>query len=122
MLCFLSQILMQIVLVPGVIYTSKNGFKELYVLRSLVEIEFIIVKLVITSIMFRITPYKIFINIWQPLIVSVGLYLCLVFMNHVSDNIPYKIVITGLAFISYFLIILQLKDNRKVIFQYIKEK
>lgn len=119
MLCFLAQIIMFVVLVPGIIYTVKMGFQELCIFRSLVELVLVVTNLIISYIVLKMSPLLLFKNIGFPLLISFCIFIFLNFIKSFGEGIIYNIIITVLAFFVYIFIIFQSKNNRNMVFQYV---
>lgn len=73
---FVTQILHLIVLVPAVYYSSLKGFQSLYVTRSIVRLELVIVQFVFMWIYAHISPLDSIRNIGSPLMASCAMVAC----------------------------------------------
>lgn len=122
MLCFIAQLLMFVVLVPGTIYSLKYGFKQLYIFRSCAELYFVLVNIVITYYALRITPLQMVRNIIPIFAASLGLYMVVSVLKPVSDALWYQITVSGVSVIAYLALMLISKQNRELIFHYILRK
>lgn len=118
-LCFLAQLLMFAILVPGVIYSLKYGFKQLYIFRSCAELYFVLVNIIITYYAFKITPYQMIRNISPIFASSFGLFIVIIAFKTVNDAIWYQIAISVVSVIVYLAFMLTSKQNRELIYQYI---
>ena len=90
-LSVLAQVLHLIVLIPAVYIAVQYSYKTLYITRSLVRFEGIIVDLIIMYTMIHISPWQMLKNIapccLATLIMAGGAYLLI----HVSPNIAYQL-------------------------------
>ena len=122
MLCFLVQFLMFIVLVPGVLYTARIGFKELYIFRSLLELEYIVVNLIICYILFKLSPFQHITNILRPIIASIVVLAFILILKPIYESVLYQIVISALGFLIYCSVIYSSKEDRKLILNHILKR
>ena len=102
------QILHLVVLIPAIIISGQFGFKALYVTRSLVRLELVIVNMIAVYIMIKQSPWKMITNILPQLVCALILgiigYLLLVFNNGVALSFVWVVLCFGVYFGSlYFL-------------------
>ena len=62
----LSQILHLAFLVPAVVISTQYGFRALYITRSFIRLQSVIVNLIILYYLIRQSPWKMFVNILSP--------------------------------------------------------
>lgn len=117
-LSVLVQWLHIIVLWPVVIVAVRYGFETLYIARSLVRVESIIVNLVVMYIFFSFSPTKMIINIMPSLLAAAVMIfvaeICLTFM----DSLAWQLCCAIISFIAYGLVIMLFSDERTVITNY----
>lgn len=113
-LSVLSQVLHIIVLWPVIIIAVKYGFEVLYICRSLVRIEGILVDLIIMWVAIGILPFKMFQNICPAFfasLVMVGVY----YLLPKSDLTQIQFMYIGICTLSYFVSISFFKTDRNIL-------
>lgn len=65
------QVLHIIVLIPAIIISGQYGFKALYVTRSLVRLEGVLVNMIAVYIMIKQSPWKMIVNVLPQVMCSV---------------------------------------------------
>ncbi len=121
-LSVLSQWLHIIVLWPVVLITVKYGFETLYIARSLVRFEGIIVNLILIYYLVRITPSQMIRNIWPSLLASVMIFIVAEIMKTQGDKIGWTIATMIVCCIVYFGIVLLFPTERKLLKRFILKK
>ncbi|MBH1939372.1 lipopolysaccharide biosynthesis protein [Mobilitalea sibirica] len=102
-LSVMVQVTQIVVLIPLLLYGAKSGFEMLYILRSFVVIEMIIVNLTIMYLTVRISPRKMILNIVPFVFCSIIMALCALGLQHVSDNLIWSIISIFICVIIYFI-------------------
>lgn len=59
-----------VVLIPAIIISGQFGFKSLYITRSLVRLELVLVNLIAVYVMIKLSPRKMLVNIMPEVISS----------------------------------------------------
>lgn len=59
-----------VILIPAIIISGQYGFKALYITRSLVRLELVLVNLIAVYVMIKQSPWKMFLNIIPQLVCS----------------------------------------------------
>lgn len=122
LLCFLAQILMSIILIPGIVYMLNYGFKSLYIFRALVEIYFVLINIIITYYALEITPWQMVKNI-VPTFFQGGIMLVIILLlKPVSENIIYQIIISIFGLVAYLIMVLLSRQNRELVLRYVFKK
>lgn len=114
-LSVLAQWLHIIVLWPTVLIAVRYGFKTLYIARSLVRLEMILVNMVIIYVVLRISPKKMIRNIIPSIIgsmVMASVYLIL----PSSDNSIIQLAYVLICILVYILTISLFKEDRRLLF------
>lgn len=120
-LSVVAQILHLVVLIPAVIISGQYGFEALYITRSLVRIELIIVNLIMVYITIRQSAWKMFANIVPELfscavMASVGFGLL-----QLNNSLILSCAWVAICVVVYFSV-LWLFPSDKVILNNLKEK
>lgn len=122
-LSVLSQVLHIVVLWPVILWSIKYGFETLYVARSLVRIELIVVNMCIMGWVIKMPVGRMFTNIMPSCIAAAAMCLVLLFPEPGGflANILYVVAAAAI----YFVVIMLFPQERKVLFnipQIIKNK
>lgn len=120
-LSVLAQWLHIIVLLPVVYWASQKGYETLYVARSLVRFELIIVNLAITYYFIKLSPLKMVVNIIPELLGSCLILLCYYSFKSFSSGLIVEICSAFVAIVLYFAFICIFKTERNVVLSYIKK-
>lgn len=115
------QILHLIVLVPAVIISGRYGFEALYITRSLVRLELVLVNLIFVYILIKQSAWRMFVNIF-PEICSCGVMAVVAFfLLKINDSMVVSFIWVAVCAMVYFatlyvfpkdrLILLSLKDK-----------
>lgn len=98
----LSQLL---ILIPSLIYGAKEGYQTLFVMRSLVSVELIIINLLTIQIALKISAAKMVKNITPELIASVLMGMIAFWLEGLGSNYVWKFFSIVLCVGCYFLIL-----------------
>lgn len=121
-LSVLAQWLHIIVLWPAILIAVKYGFEVLYVVRSWVRIELIMVNLVIVYLLIHISPTQMLKNILPAVIASLVMMLTSLSIKNIFDSILWQVLTIFICILIYILIIWQYKDERKLLEKHILKK
>lgn len=99
---FVAQILHLIVLVPVLFISAQKGFEILYISRSLVRLEFVLVQLVIIKIFFKISPLKLIGKTIPAFIGSMVMCIASIGLEKISYSILWQLISVGICIIVYF--------------------
>lgn len=115
------QILHLVVLIPAVIISGQYGFRALYITRSLVRLEMVLVNLVFVYVLIKQSPWKMFTNIIPELFSCVVMAIVGWLLLKISDNMVVSFVWIGVCAVVYFAV-LYLFPNDRVVLLNLKEK
>jgi PST family polysaccharide transporter len=121
-LSVLAQFLHLIVLAPAVYISIQHGFETLYVTRSLVRLELILVNLLIMYLVIKISPWQMLKNISYPLIASVIMGIVAFLLKTLSPSLLWQIASIVICACIYFAIVMINADNRKSLYSLISRK
>lgn len=99
---FISQVLHLIVLIPVLFICAQKGFEILYISRSLVRLEFVIVQLFIIKYFFDISPCKLIGKTLPAFICSFIMVAISLVLTHIGTSIILQIVSIMICIIVYF--------------------
>lgn len=99
---FVSQCLHLVVLIPVLVFSAQRGFETLYVSRSLVRIQFILLQLIIVKVFFKVSPLQIMSKVLPSFICSAAMAVVAVLLRQVSEAFVFQIVSVVLCIIVYF--------------------
>lgn len=108
-----------VVLWPVVLWAVQYGFETLYIARSLVRLEGIMVNLVIMYAVIKITPWQLLKNISPSLIASVAMFFVALILRPLSGSLVWTCVSIVLCSIVYIIIIMLFPKERSILTQYI---
>lgn len=120
-LSVLAQWLHIIALLPVVYWAAQKGYETLYVARSLVRFELILVNLVLTYYYIKLSPLKMVVNIIPELLGSCVILLCYYSFKAFSTGIVAEICSAFVAVILYISFICLFKTERNVIHSYVNK-
>lgn len=111
-LSVLAQWLHIIVLWPTLLIFVNKGFEALYVARSLVRLELVLVQLMIMAIVVRMNVFKMFTNILPSVTAACSMFLILLFPmpKSVLMQIIYVVICTCI----YFAVLLMFTEERNI--------
>lgn len=99
---FIAQVLHLIVLIPVLFICAQKGFEILYISRSLVRLEFVIVQLFIIKCFFNISPFKLIGKTLPAFICSLFMIGISLILAHIGTSIIWQIVSIVICIIVYF--------------------
>ena len=111
----LSQMLHLIVLIPAVIISGSYGFRALYVTRSLVRLEGVLVNLVIVYILIKQSPWKMFLNIFPEALSCVAMAGVAWELLRVNDGMVMSFVWIAVCALAYFAILCVFPQDRMIV-------
>ncbi len=117
-LSVLAQFLHLIVLCPTVLIAVKYGFEVLYVARSLVRLEIIVVNLCIMGLIIKMPVGKMFSNILPASLGSAAMLLVLLLPP--SNSIGVAILYVGIASIIYLVFVMLFQEERNLLLRLLK--
>lgn len=121
-LSVLAQVLHLIVLLPAVLIAVKYGFEALTVTRSLIRLELILVNLIIMYVVVKVSPWKMFKNVFHSIVASLIMAVAATFLKDMSVSVLWQIVSIALCAIVYFAVILVVPSNIEMLKSLIKRK
>ena len=116
-LSVLVQWLHLIVLWPVIIISSKYGFETLYISRSLVRLELIMVNLIVMWVAIGISPLKMFKNIY-PCILSTFLMASIYYVLPKASSMWTQFLYIGICSLTYFVSIFIFKTERNILLNF----
>jgi PST family polysaccharide transporter len=121
-LSVLAQVLHLIVLWPAVLIAVKYGFEALTVTRSLIRLELILVNLIIMYVVVKVSPWKMFKNVFHSIVASLIMAVAAMFLKDMSVSVLWQIVSIVLCALVYFAVILVVPSNLEMLKSLIKRK
>ncbi len=117
-LSFVAQWLHLIVLVPVIIIAANYGFKILYVSRSLIRVELILVNMLILHFLFSISAWKMLLNIMPAVVASFMMLIVALILKTISDTLLWNILSIVICAMSYLVVISLFSTERKLLASY----
>lgn len=121
-LSVLAQVLHLIVLWPAVLIAVKYGFETLAITRALVRLELILVNLIIMYVVVKVSPLKMFKNIFHSVLSALIMAAAAMVLKDLSVSIIWKLVSIIICALVYFAVILIVPANRKILKSSIKRR
>lgn len=112
-LSVLAQVLHIVVLWPTVLFAAKHGFETLYIARSLVRLELIIVNLCIVGFVIKLPVGKMFTNVLPACMAALSMLLVLFLPS--SDNFWINLGYAAIGAVIYLVVIMLFPEDRKVL-------
>ena len=110
-----AQILHLIVLVPAVIISGKYGFEALYITRSLVRIELIVVNLIMVYISIKQSAWKMFVNIIPELLSCVVMAVVGFGLLQLDNSIILSFAWVAICMVIYFSVLWLFPSDRVIL-------
>ena len=120
-LSVLVQWLHIIVLWPVVLITVRYGFETLYVARSLVRLELIIVNLAVMGIVLKFSPWKMVTNIGPSVIASIVMIIVAFVLLKFGDTIVWQLICVPICGAVYLGVILLFPEEGGIVRHYVKQ-
>lgn len=99
----IAQLCQLVVLVPSIYFTAKIGFKPLYIARSLITLELIVVNQILMKIICNFSILKMLKNTYFSYISSIIMAILAIFMQYLSSNILWSFFSIILCAAVYFI-------------------
>lgn len=110
------QILHLVVLVPAVIISGQYGFRALYITRSLVRLELVLVNLIFVYILIKQSPWKMFANILPEICSCIVMALAAFVLLIINHSIVLSFVWVGVCAAVYFAVLSLFPKDRAILF------
>lgn len=112
-LSVLAQVLHIVALWPTILIAVKYGFETLYIARSLVRLELVVVNLCIVGIAIKLSVVRMFTNVLPSCIAATSMLLVLLLPS--SGNFWVNIGYAVIGAIIYFAVIMFFPEDRKLL-------
>ena len=119
-LSVLAQWLHIIVLIPIVYWAVQQGYEVLYISRSLVRLEGILVNLGLMYYFFNFSPVKMIYNIYPEFIGCSAIIMCSYLFSQISSSLGIQFISVFIAITLYFAIVCMFKKEREIIYSFVK--
>lgn len=119
-LSVLAQVLHLIILWPAVLIAVKFGFETLAVTRALVRLELILVNLIIMYVVVKVSPWKMFKNVFHSVFASLIMAVVAMLLKDLSISIVWQFASIILCALVYFAVIIIVPANREILKSLIK--
>lgn len=101
------------VLIPAIIYGSKQGFAAVYVMRCLVSVELSLINLLVVKSVLKISPTRMIANILPPVFASLIMSVVAMMLQQMGTTMMWDIFSVGVCIIVYFVVIFMIPSMRK---------
>ena len=118
----IAQWLHLVVLLPAVCVSVKYGFETLYITRSLVRLEAVLVNVLFIYYIARITPFVLLKNIFLPSIASLIMGFMIYYLRCINDSYIWSFVVAFIGTVVYVGIISISSDYRSIIIKIVRRK
>ena len=120
-LSVLVQWLHIIVLWPVVLVTVRYGFETLYIARSLVRAESIIVNLAVMGIVLKFSPWKMITNITPSIIASVIMAVVAFILLRLGNSLAWQLICVPVCGAVYWGVILVFPEEGGIVRHYARQ-
>lgn len=121
-LSVLSQWLHMIVLFPIVLVAVEYGFETLYIARSLIRLEGILVNFIIMYIVIKISPLSMLKNVAIPLVSSLVMCCSGFILLKISSSLVWQLFSILICALIYLAIILCFPKERQLLVHFVTNK
>ncbi len=121
-LSVLAQWLHIVFLLPTVLISVKYGFEVLYISRSLIRLQMILVNMIFVYFLIRLSPIQMCVNVFKPFIASMVMMLTAFVLKNFGDSMVWQVVSAIICSSVYVLLIAMNKQDRKMVLSLIKRK
>ena len=121
-LSVLSQILHIIFLWPTVLVSVHHGFEVLYISRSLIRIQGIIVNIVLMYLVIRISPWKMIINVMPSILAAFIMFIAAYILQSISNSICWTVLSVIVCIAVYGSVIFMFPIERGELCKLMKKK
>lgn len=120
-LSVLAQLLHIVVLCPAMLIATKYSWDVIYITRSVIRLELILVNLIIMYYVVKISPKQMFSNI-LPSIISASIMGIIGWeLIPIIDTIWWQIIVVGVCTIIYVLAITKFKNEKQILFSFVRQ-
>lgn len=112
-LSVLAQWLHIVVLVPVVLIFARKGFEPLYIARSILRLESVLVDCTLMAIFIKLSPWKMMKNVFPIFLSSVVMTIMGLFLISFSDKVIWSIVCVFICTGIYLAMVFLFKDSRE---------
>lgn len=109
------QVLHLVVLIPAVIISGQYGFRALYITRSLIRLELVIVNLIFVYVLIKQSPWKMFVNILPEILSCSVMAIVAWLLLKVSNSMVLSFVWIGVCATVYFAVLYLFPGNRALL-------
>lgn len=109
------QVLHLVVLIPAVIISGQYGFRALYITRSLIRLELVMVNLIFVYALIKQSPWKMFVNILPEILSCSVMAVVAWLLLKVSNSMILSFVWIGVCAAIYFIVLYMFPNDRVLI-------
>lgn len=121
-LSVLVQVLHIVVLWPTILIAVKYGFEVLYIARSFVRLELILVNLCVMGIFIKMPILKMFVNVLPSCMAAVAMWLISIPLFRISSDVIWQIVMLLICGIVYLAVVWIFPQERVVLRNFARNK
>ena len=115
-LSVLSQFLHIIVLCPAMLIAVNYSFEIIYVTRSLIRIEGILVNLIIMYYVIKVSPLQMIVNIVPAILAALVMGVVGYILLFFDDSLWWSMLIICICMITYLSVIMLFRQERNILF------
>ena len=120
-LSVIVQLLHLIVLYPVVLISVDYGFEFLYISRSLIRLELIVVNFIAIYYLIRLTPLQIIKNVVPSILAALSMLCVIKLLLHINSNIVWKFAVAFISIVLYIFIIMFVPNERAMLLNFINK-
>lgn len=108
----LAQVLHLVVLIPAVVISIRYGFTALYLTRTFVRIESIIVNLVMIYYCIKLRPWRMLVNVMPEFAASIAMTAVATVLLQISHSVFWSFVLIAVSGLTYFAVLSVFPQDR----------
>lgn len=110
---FLSQILYLSLMLPALIFSVRYSFETVIYVRVFIRLGGMVINLIFLNYCFRISPLRMFKNVYPALIGSLFMAGAAWFLRKLYSTVPWMLFSILICMMVYFAILMLISDSRK---------
>lgn len=120
-LSVLAQLLHIIVLCPAMLIATQESWDIIYLTRSIVRLELVLVNIIIMYYVVKISPREMFSNIWPSLLAAIVMGVVGWLMIPLVNAIWWQLFVVVICILVYTLVITRFKTEKQTLLSFVKQ-
>lgn len=111
----ISQVLHLVVVIPAVIISGQYGFRPLYIIRSLVRLEGVLVNFIFIYLTIKQSPWKMIVNVLPELLSCLAMSCVALLLLRFNNSIAMSFVWIVACAVVYFITLSMFPEDRRIL-------